>query len=79
MKQRVNEGSSLADALGSTRRSSAPLREHGPRRRGSGALDAVLAAAGRLHRGAGRLKQKVIGTLIYPVIMSSSARASWGS
>jgi len=71
VKQRVNEGSSLGDALATHQRVFGPLYvnmiragEH------SGALDAVLLRLADFTEGQARLRQKVIGTLIYPAIMS---------
>jgi general secretion pathway protein F len=70
VKQRVNEGSSLADALtqhqkvfGSLYVNMIRAGEH------SGALDAVLLRLADFTEGQARLRQRIIGTLIYPVIM----------
>jgi len=70
VKQRVNEGSSLADALGKHQRVFGNLYinmiragEH------SGALDAVLLRLADFTEGQAKLRQKVIGTLIYPAAM----------
>ncbi|MBX5483824.1 MAG: type II secretion system inner membrane protein GspF [Myxococcaceae bacterium] len=70
IKQRVNEGSSLGDALaqhqkvfGSLYVNMVKAGEH------SGALDAVLARLADFTEGQARLQQKVIGTLTYPAIM----------
>ena len=54
VKQRVNEGSSLADALRAPREDlRRALREHDPRRRELGRARRGAAAAGRVHRGPG--------------------------
>ncbi len=70
VKQRVNEGSSLADALGKHQRVFGNLYinmiragEH------SGALDAVLLRLADFTEGQAKLRQKVIGTLLYPAVM----------
>ncbi len=70
-KQKVNEGSSLADALqihskifGSLYVNMIRAGEH------SGALDAVLLRLAEFTEGQSRLKQKVVGTMMYPLIMS---------
>ena len=70
VKQRVNEGSSLADALTPHQKIFGPLYvnmiragEH------SGALDAVLLRLADFSEGQSRLRQKIIGTMIYPVLM----------
>jgi general secretion pathway protein F len=70
VKQRVNEGSSLADALSSHQKAFGSLYvnmirsgEH------SGALDAVLLRLADFTESQARLRQKVIGTLVYPAIM----------
>src|SRR6266851_4802045 len=70
VKQRVNEGSSLADALGKHQRVFGALYinmiragEH------SGALDVVLLRLADFTEGQTRLRQKVLGTLLYPAVM----------
>src|SRR5713101_8923407 len=70
VKQRVNEGSSLADALALHQKIFGPLYvnmiragEH------SGALDAVLLRLADFTEGQAKLRQRVIGTLIYPAAM----------
>jgi len=70
VKQRVNEGSSLADALFQHQRVFGPLYvnmiragEH------SGALDAVLLRLADFTEGQAKLRQRIIGTMIYPAIM----------
>ena len=70
-KQKVNEGSSLGDALqvhvkifGNLYVNMIRAGEH------SGALDAVLLRLAEFTEGQSRLKQKVVGTMMYPLIMS---------
>ena len=70
VKQRVNEGSALADALVTHQKIFGPLYvnmiragEH------SGALDAVLLRLADFTEGQAKLKQKVLGTLLYPAVM----------
>jgi general secretion pathway protein F len=70
VKQRVNEGSSLADALAQHQKIFGSLYvnmiragEH------SGALDAVLVRLADFTEGQARLRQKIMGTLLYPAIM----------
>ena len=70
VKQRVNEGSSLADALAPHQKIFGALYinmiragEH------SGALDSVLLRLAEFTEGQARLKQKLVGTMIYPAIM----------
>jgi general secretion pathway protein F len=70
-KQKVNEGSSLGDALqlhvkifGNLYVNMIKAGEH------SGALDAVLLRLAEFTEGQSRLKQKVVGTMMYPLIMS---------
>ena len=70
VKQRVNEGSSLGDALAVHQKLFGPLYvnmikagEH------SGALDAVLLRLADFTESQSRLRQKVIGTMIYPALM----------
>ncbi len=71
VKQRVNEGSSLADALGQHPRIFGNLYVNMVRAgEASGALDAVLARLADFTEGQAKLKQKLIGTLIYPAIMT---------
>ena len=70
VKQRVNEGSSLADALGQHPKVFGNLYVNMVRAgEASGALDAVLARLADFTEGQAKLKQKLIGTLIYPAIM----------
>ncbi|MGZ6162700.1 MAG: type II secretion system inner membrane protein GspF [Myxococcaceae bacterium] len=71
VKTRVNEGSSLADALGQHGKIFGSLYVNMVRAgEASGALDAVLARLADFTEGQAKLRQKVLGTLIYPVIMS---------
>jgi general secretion pathway protein F len=71
VKARVNEGSSLADALAEHGRAFGNLYINMVRAgEASGALDAVLARLADFTEGQAKLRQKVIGTLIYPVIMT---------
>jgi len=71
VKQRVNEGSSLADALAQHPRIFGTLYVNMVRAgEASGALDAVLARLADFTEGQAKLKQKLVGTLIYPAIMT---------
>jgi len=71
VKSRVNEGSSLADALAEHGRIFGNLYINMVRAgEASGALDAVLARLADFTEGQAKLRQKVVGTLIYPVIMT---------
>ena len=71
VKTRVNEGSSLADALGQHGKVFGTLYVNMVRAgEASGALDAVLARLADFTEGQAKLRQKVLGTLIYPVIMT---------
>src|SRR5215471_113103 len=71
VKTRVNEGSSLADALAQHGRIFGSLYINMVRAgEASGALDAVLDRLADFTEGQAKLRQKVIGTLIYPVIMT---------
>ncbi|MCL2314557.1 MAG: type II secretion system inner membrane protein GspF [Proteobacteria bacterium] len=70
VKQRVNEGASLAKGLETHKKDFGDLYinmihagEH------SGALDAVLLRLAEFSEGQARLKQKILGTLTYPIIM----------
>lgn len=70
VKQRVNEGSGLADALQNHQKVFGNLYvnmiragEH------SGALDAVLTRLADFTENQAKLRQKIIGTMIYPAIM----------
>ena len=71
VKTRVNEGSSLADALAQHGKIFGSLYVNMVRAgEASGALDAVLARLADFTEGQAKLRQKVVGTLIYPVIMT---------
>jgi general secretion pathway protein F len=71
VKTRVNEGSSLADALAQHGRVFGNLYVNMVRAgEASGALDAVLARLADFTEGQAKLRQKVVGTLIYPAIMT---------
>jgi general secretion pathway protein F len=70
IKQNVNEGRSLGDALGAHTKTFGNLYvnmvkagEH------SGALDAVLLRLAEFTEGQARLKQKILSTMMYPAIM----------
>ncbi len=70
VKQRVNEGSSLGDALNTHVKIFGPLFVNMIRAgESSGALDSVLLRLAEFTEGQARLKQKVVGTMIYPAIM----------
>jgi general secretion pathway protein F len=70
VKQRVNEGSSLGDALNNHVKVFGPLFVNMIRAgESSGALDAVLLRLAEFTEGQARLKQKIVGTMIYPAIM----------
>lgn len=71
VKQRVNEGSSLADALQQHQKVFGALYVNMVRAgESSGALDSVLLRLAEFTEGQARLTQKLIGTLIYPAIMT---------
>lgn len=70
VKQRVNEGSSLGDALsvhskafGNIYVNMVKAGEH------SGALDSVLLRLAEFTENQARLKQRILGAMMYPVIM----------
>ena len=70
VKQRVNEGSSLGDALNAHVKVFGPLFVNMIRAgESSGALDSVLLRLAEFTEGQARLKQKIVGTMIYPAIM----------
>jgi general secretion pathway protein F len=70
VKQRVNEGTSLADALNHHVKVFGPLFINMIRAgETSGALDSVLLRLAEFTEGQARLRQKIIGTMIYPAIM----------
>lgn len=71
VKQRVNEGSSLGDALGQHEKVFGKLYVNMVRAgEHSGALDSVLLRLAEFTEGQARLTQKIVGTMIYPVIMT---------
>jgi general secretion pathway protein F len=70
VKQRVNEGSSLADALAKHQKVFGSLYvnmiragEH------SGALDVVLGRLADFTEGQTKLRQRIMGTMLYPAVM----------
>ncbi len=70
VKQAVNEGSNLADALSKHPRAFSTLFVNMIRAgESSGALDVVLIRLADFTEGQARLRQKVIGTMTYPAIM----------
>ncbi len=70
IKQRVNEGSSLADAMGAHPKIFNTLYVNMIRAgESSGALDIVLVRLADFTENQARLRQKVTGTLAYPAIM----------
>ncbi len=70
VKQRVNEGSSLADALGQHPRIFPALYCNMIKAgESSGALDVVLYRLADFTEGQARLRAKIIGTMTYPAIM----------
>lgn len=70
VKQRVNEGGSLADALGQHQKIFGALYVNMVRAgEHSGALEAVLLRLADFTEGQAKLQQKVIGTLLYPMMM----------
>jgi general secretion pathway protein F len=70
VKQRVNEGSSMADALAAHPRAFSNLYINMIRAgESSGALDVVLVRLADFTESSARLRQKVIGTMTYPAIM----------
>jgi general secretion pathway protein F len=70
VKQKVNEGSALADALQVHVKIFGPLYINMIRAgEASGALDAVLVRLAEFTEGQAKLKQKIVGTMIYPLIM----------
>ena len=70
VKQRVNEGSSLGDALNAHVKVFGPLFVNMIRAgESSGALDSVLLRLAEFTEGQARLKSKIVGTMIYPAIM----------
>lgn len=70
VKQRVNEGNSLADALNVHNKVFGNLFINMIRAgESSGALDSVLLRLAEFTESQSRLQQKIIGTMIYPLIM----------
>lgn len=70
VKQRVNEGSSLADALASQGRVFSTLYVNMIRAgESSGALDVVLVRLADFTESQSRLRSRIIGALTYPILM----------
>lgn len=70
VKQRVNEGSSLADALAHHSKVFGNLYVNMIRAgESSGALDAVLLRLAEFTEGQSKLRSQIIGAMIYPIIM----------
>jgi len=70
VKNRVNEGSSLADALAQHPKVFSHLFVNMIRAgESSGALEVVLKRLADFTEGQARLRSKIIGTMIYPVLM----------
>ena len=70
VKQRVNEGKSLGDSLQAHSKVFGNLYVNMIRAgEQSGALDSVLVRLAEFTEGQARLRQKIIGTMIYPAIM----------
>jgi general secretion pathway protein F len=70
VRQRVNEGSSLADALNAHPKVFSPLYVNMIRAgESSGALEVVLVRLADFTEGQARLRSKVIGTMTYPAVM----------
>lgn len=70
VKQKVNEGVSLADALAEHPRAFSPLYINMIRAgESSGALDVVLFRLADFTEGQSRLRSKILGTMMYPIIM----------
>jgi general secretion pathway protein F len=70
VKQRVNEGSSLGDALGQHQKIFGSLYVNMVRAgEASGALDTVLLRLADFTESQSRMRQKIIGTMLYPAIM----------
>jgi len=70
VKQRVNEGSALGDALAQHQKVFGALYVNMVRAgEHSGALDAVLLRLADFTEGQAKLQSKIVGTLIYPAIM----------
>ncbi|MBN1203816.1 MAG: type II secretion system inner membrane protein GspF [Myxococcaceae bacterium] len=70
VKQRVNEGSSLADALAQHQKVFGSLYVNMVRAgEASGALDTVLLRLADFTESQAKLRQKIVGTMLYPAIM----------
>ena len=70
VKQKVNEGASLADALGEHPKVFTPLYVNMIRAgESSGALDVVLVRLADFTEGQALLRNKIIGAMLYPAIM----------
>jgi general secretion pathway protein F len=70
VKQQVNEGKSLGDALQAHVKIFGPLYVNMIRAgESSGALDSVLLRLAEFTEGQAKLRQKIVGTMIYPLIM----------
>ncbi len=70
VKQKVNEGISLADALAEHPRAFSPLYINMIRAgESSGAMDVVLFRLADFTEGQSRLRSKIMGTMMYPIIM----------
>jgi general secretion pathway protein F len=70
VKQKVNEGSSLADALGEHKKVFSDLYVNMIRAgESSGALDVVLVRLADFTEGQALLRNKIIGAMLYPAIM----------
>ncbi len=70
VKQKVNEGNSLADALNGHNKVFGNLFINMIRAgESSGALDSVLLRLAEFTEGQARLRQKIVGTMVYPIIM----------
>jgi general secretion pathway protein F len=70
VKQKVNEGTSLADALAEHPKAFSGLFVNMIRAgESSGALDVVLFRLADFTEGQSRLRSKILGTMMYPIIM----------
>jgi general secretion pathway protein F len=70
IKQRVNEGSSLGDAMGAHPKIFPSIYVNMVRAgEASGALDAVLTRLADFTENQARLQQKILSTMLYPAIM----------
>ncbi len=74
VKQRVNEGASFADALGAHPRVFSGLYVNMVRAgESSGALDVVLSRLADFTEGSADLRSKLMGAMVYPIIMMCAA------